>query len=65
MRCGSPKVNKAAMYWSLQLGPYNHTQKKTQVKDMKFMSSWPYDGTKIRDRITKGIWRNMLTELEI
>jgi hypothetical protein len=26
-----------------------------KVKDMKFISSRPYDGTKMRDRITKEI----------
>jgi len=36
-----------------------------KVKDTKFMSSRLYDGTKMRDRIIKEIWGNMLTELEI
>ena len=54
MQRGSPKANQVAMYRSMQLSPHNQI-KKTQVKDMKFMSSGPYDGTKMRDRITKEI----------
>jgi len=42
MQRGSSKVNQVAMYWGLQFSPYNNRCKKTQVKDMNFMSSWPY-----------------------
>jgi hypothetical protein len=35
-----------------QYESYNHTE-KTQAKDMKFMSSWPYDGA--GDRTAKEI----------
>jgi hypothetical protein len=55
MQRGSPKVNQVAMYGSMQLSLYNHTGKKTQVKDMKFRSSGPYDGTKMWDGIRKEI----------
>jgi len=28
MQDGSPKVNQVAMYWGLQLSPYNHKHTK-------------------------------------